>query len=63
MGEEKEEEERGGALEVGGASVAGVRQTEREAVEAGILSRAKGGRAIEIDAGRRTNSPRAKVIL
>lgn len=45
MGEEREEDR----LEVGGASVAAVRQTEREAVEAEIPSRAKGGRAIEIE--------------
>lgn len=46
-GEEKEEEEEeGGAIEVGGASVADVRQTRREAVEVALPSRAKGGRAI-----------------
>jgi hypothetical protein len=44
-GEEKEEGERG-AVKVGGASVADVRQTEREAVEAALPSRVKGGRVI-----------------
>jgi hypothetical protein len=42
-GEEKEEER--GAVEVGG-SVADVRQTEREAVEVTLPSRAKGGQVI-----------------
>lgn len=42
MGEEKEE---GGAIEVGGATVADVRQAPRQAVEAENPSRAKGGRA------------------
>lgn len=46
-GEEKEEEEEErGAVKVGGASVADVRQTEREAVEVALPSRAKGGRVI-----------------
>lgn len=48
-GEEKEEEEEGGAVKVGGASVADVRQTEREAVEVALPSRAKGGRVIGCD--------------
>jgi hypothetical protein len=46
-GEEyKEEEGEGGAVEVGGASVADVRQTRREAVEVALPSRAKGGQVI-----------------
>ena len=45
-GEEKEEEEERGAVKVGGASVADVRQTEREAVEVALPSRAKGGQVI-----------------
>lgn len=45
-GEEKEEEEERGAVKVGGASAADVRQTEREAVEVALPSRAKGGRVI-----------------
>jgi hypothetical protein len=47
-GEEKEEGERG-AVEVGGASVADVRQTRREAVEVALPSRAKGGQVIGCD--------------
>lgn len=43
-GEEKE----GGAFQLWGASVADVRQTPREAVEAQNLSRAKGGPACAI---------------
>lgn len=43
-GEEKEEER--GAVEVGGASVADVRQTRREAVEVALPSRANGGQII-----------------
>jgi hypothetical protein len=44
-GELKEKEE-GGAVEVGGANVADVRQTRREAVEVALPSRVKGGRVI-----------------
>lgn len=41
---EREKEEEGGAVEVGGATVADVRQTPRQAVDENP-SRAKGGRA------------------
>lgn len=41
---EREKEEEGGAVKVGGATVADVRQTRRQAVDENP-SRAKGGRA------------------
>lgn len=44
-GELKEKAE-GGAVEVGGARAADVRQTRREAVEVALPSRTKGGRVI-----------------
>lgn len=61
MGGEKEE--RGGALEVGAASVADVRQTEREAVEAGNPSRAKGGRAMNRWAADELSSGEVKLVV